>query len=320
MSDNWNPGFPVHIYHENMELPKEGTYFVVAGNGIWMHKHTGICRCFVPVKNISCLDDLKAEAELQVELPRLPAQFVWQIKEFFRQVVDKYHAESGISLFYSKVDDKFQIDVPEQKVSHGGVKYIRSAMTHLEGSENYLRVGTIHSHCDFGAFHSGTDVGDEKDFDGLHVTFGHNDRDDFTISASFVVNASRVTVDPLTVLDGVSLSDQQSGKDSYYKCFDITEEQKAEWSEPISGWMEKVSPAYTFTHSYGLRFWERFAESQFKKEDQIVWAKDESPLKDSLGEGPFKVVECELEKDDFYVTIETRSGKAKLPEFMFKKV
>ena len=69
--------------------------------------------------------------------------------------------------------------------------------------EGYLRVGTIHSHCDFGAFHSGTDINDEADFDGLHVTFGHNNRDIFTISASIVVNNIRKSVEPMDFIEGV---------------------------------------------------------------------------------------------------------------------
>lgn len=33
--------------------------------------------------------------------------------------------------------------------------------------------GTIHSHCNFNAFHSGVDDADEKEFDGLHITIGN---------------------------------------------------------------------------------------------------------------------------------------------------
>ncbi len=47
--------FPVFLYQEGVELPTEGTYFVVAGNGNWLHKDTGIVKAFIPVDKISCL-------------------------------------------------------------------------------------------------------------------------------------------------------------------------------------------------------------------------------------------------------------------------
>ena len=40
-------------------------------------------------------------------------------------------------------------------------------------SEGYTIFGTIHSHCDFSAFHSGIDDADEHGFDGVHVTIGN---------------------------------------------------------------------------------------------------------------------------------------------------
>ena len=96
--------------------------------------------------------------------------------------------------------------------------------------ENFLCVGTIHSHCDFGAFHSGTDIGDEEDFDGLHVTFGHNNLVEFSISATIVVNGNRLQVDPLEVLEGI---EPVVGKDGKYKFADFAQELVEEWSAGI---------------------------------------------------------------------------------------
>ena len=76
MQEEWSPDFPIHLYHSGMVLPKEGNYFVIAGDGIWLHKDTGICQCFVPVENISCLDNLNAKTSVSVNLPKLPIKFV----------------------------------------------------------------------------------------------------------------------------------------------------------------------------------------------------------------------------------------------------
>lgn len=40
------------------------------------------------------------------------------------------------------------------------------------GSEGLIEAGTMHSHCNSGAFASGTDKDDERNRDGLHVTIG----------------------------------------------------------------------------------------------------------------------------------------------------
>ena len=101
--------FPVYIYEEGMELPPTGTYFLLAGNGPWLHKDTGIVKCFVPVENISCLPDFNAEAAVSCDLPKIPARLVWRVKEFFKRVVAKYHAEAEINLYYSKDKKDFKI-------------------------------------------------------------------------------------------------------------------------------------------------------------------------------------------------------------------
>lgn len=236
--DSWNPGFPVYIYQKGMELPNEGIYFVVAGNGLWMHKDTGVCQCFVPVDNISCLDDLEAEIKVNVTLPKIPFKYVWMIKEFFRRVVEEHHSEAEINLYYNAVTQDFLIQVPKQVVSHSSVMYKRNESL----PKGYICVGTIHSHCDFSAFHSNTDISDEEDFDGLHVTFGHNNMAVFTISASVVVNGYRRVVDPCDVLEGIG---KHPVIPNFFEQTNNAEQQRLselpEIKEEIDSWMMHVS-------------------------------------------------------------------------------
>ncbi|NDH07532.1 hypothetical protein EBX93_16715 [bacterium] len=49
----------------------------------------------------------------------------------------------------------------------------------------------FNSHCDFSAFHSGTDQADESTFDGIHITLGHVNRNDFSIVASLAFSDNR---------------------------------------------------------------------------------------------------------------------------------
>lgn len=313
----FNPGFPVYIYEEGMELPKEGTYFLVSGNGLWLHKDTGIVRAFVPVDNISVLQELNAEAWVECNLPKLSFKFVWQIQSFFKKVVKKHRSEATTTLYYNKDEKKFKVHIPEQLVSHAGVQYRRSGFTGLEGLESYLPVMTIHSHCDFGAFHSGTDIGDEKDFDGVHCTFGHNNRNDgFSISASVVVNGIRLKVNPLKVLDGIvpmRIEENKSGwcgtssKESF---FQFISPPQPEWDEPIDRWFSKVKP-----HRFPVY---NLDTSRFSKGDQVDWSGNLKtvPFRSACGEGPFTVDSVEGNS----VTINTDVGLARFSEKLFRKV
>lgn len=308
-----NTLYPVYVYEEGMELPKEGTYYVVAGNGKFLHKDTGLVRCFIPVENISVLEDLNMEAEVECKLPKVPARHVWRIKEFFRRVVEKYRAEAEVNLYFNKNTGDYKIHVPEQTVTHGGVRYKRVALTHVEGMEDYLRVGTIHSHCDFGAFHSGTDVGDEEDFDGLHVTFGHNDKDRFTISASVVVNGHRMKVDPESVLEGITHPQGICGGDNQYGLIDSdADRDHHQWADGLDEWMAQVS---------GSLVWGYFPTTSHNglgTGDKVAWAGDNTAtqLKSVVGEGPFEVLAAESGK----LVIKTNVGLARFSSKLFKKV
>lgn len=296
--------FPVYIFEEDMELPESGNYFLVSGNGLWLHKDTGIVKGFVPVDNISVLQDLNADAFVQCSLPKLPAQHVWKIQTFFKQIVKKFQSEASTTLYFNKSTNEFKVYVPEQVVSHASVNYERKALTHLEEMKDFLCVGTIHSHCNFGAFHSGTDVGDEEDFDGLHVTFGHNNLDEFSISATIVVNGKRLEVDPLEVLEGI---EPVIGQDRKYKFADFAQELIEEWSVGLGDWISKVTGPKS-------SWWKN--DSKFRRGQKVSWVGDLKTVafKETCGDGPFVVDSCY----NGLVTIVTKVGMARFSEKLFK--
>lgn len=41
--------YPIHIYEQGKELPQDGTYYLIAGNGVLLHKDTCIVKAFLPV-------------------------------------------------------------------------------------------------------------------------------------------------------------------------------------------------------------------------------------------------------------------------------
>lgn len=291
--------FPVHIYEEGMVLPSEGNYYVVAGNGTWLHKDTGIVSGLVPVPCISFLDDLKAEQFVKCNLPKLPAKLVWKIETFFSRVWDKHQSEANTILFYNKDTKDFKVHVPVQSVNHSGVHYQIEACQQLPEMAGYLMVGTIHSHADFNAFHSGVDVHDEQNFDGLHVTFGNNNRTEFSISATIVMNGNRTLVDCMDVLEGIEpfKLDVADGRTGLYKLLPPTED----WSEGLDHWLSQVSRS-TFFH----------------RGDKVDWAGDLSTVsfREHCGVGPFEVEEVQGDK----LLIKTKVGSAQFRRELFKVV
>jgi hypothetical protein len=299
-------GFPVYIYYEGLVLPKEGDYFVVSGNGLWMHKDTGICKCFVPVKNISSLAELNATAEISIDLPKIPAQHVWTIKEFFKKVVAAHHSEAEVTLYYNKETRDYKIHVAEQTVTHSSVNYKREGNVHIPGIEDYLKVGTIHSHCDFGAFHSTTDVGDEVEFDGLHVTFGHNDKDVFSISASYVVNGYRTQINPLDVLEGIEANVSEKKTYSKDEMFALLPIEDVEFlSAEAESWMVNVKKPLGRDWGSKFNFLDRRQKgstaTSFKIENNKIVVGDTVKLEDDTKSihlkkefsGEYEVLSCE---------------------------
>lgn len=196
-------GFPVVIYQDGVELPKSGVYFVVAGNGLFMHKETGICSVFTPVKDLPILKDLNQGVKLGLNIPKMPSRAIVNIKEFFKRILEKYNSESELNLMFNKDTSEYKIYAPKQTVSYGSVNYDNSSLLFKEEFSGFIKVGTIHAHSDFDAFHSGTDIHDEENKDGFHITFGHNDKDEFSITASVVVNGIRSKVDPQNLMKGI---------------------------------------------------------------------------------------------------------------------
>lgn len=193
--------FPIFILDGKTELPKEGTFYVLAQDGLYLSKETGLIRAMVKVEKISFLKKLEAKVELR--LPKIPSEMIAKSLLFFRRVFETHHSEAAVLLYYSREQNVYVVDVPKQRVGAAIVDY------EIQGQydKGFNLVGTIHSHCDFEAFHSGIDVHDERDFDGIHITIGRIDQAYFTISCSVVVNNNRFDIEAERFVHGIEKVD-----------------------------------------------------------------------------------------------------------------
>lgn len=228
--------YDVHLL-DGKELPTEGTFYVIAGNGIFIHKDTGLMKGLVPVESVSFLDDMPNDKiGPQWSGPMIPYEVAYKIKRFFFKVFHKYGSEANTILYYNLETKEWKVVVPKQRVSHGSVQYKREALTHVD---DFIPIGTIHSHANFNAFHSGTDDHDEETFDGIHVTFGHNHNPGpITISASVVMNGIRTIVKPDMVLERFAKCVTDGPEN--WTIEPPTLESIARIEDEVEGWLENV--------------------------------------------------------------------------------
>lgn len=137
--------------------------------------------------------------------PRVPAELCSQIYDFFLRIWNKHRAEAEVILTARvELDEdrlprikEWRVFIPTQKVSGGGVESVYDP-SHI--AKGYQVVGTVHSHCNFGAYHSSTDTNDARGMDGLHMTIGHVDSRP-EVACMIAVNGLQVKYDWKDVAD-----------------------------------------------------------------------------------------------------------------------
>jgi hypothetical protein len=209
---------------------------------------------------------------IHTSLPKLPVEVAYKALAFFRRVFQKHHAEAALVLAFNEDKEQYVLYCPPQEVSGGGVTYDRRFVQtrgEKEDDDDWLKlaqagykpIGTIHSHCDFNAFHSTTDTSDEASFDGLHLTFGHVDRQIFSIASSLALNDWRDPIDPENVIKKVCKSGNPKAiqnrmittdRHNFYY-LDVDEKALSKlFNKEIGGWMKKVKPkAWAFGNRSG---------------------------------------------------------------------
>lgn len=165
------------------------------------------------------------------------------VMKYFREIFDKHACEAAVILLINTETKKWKtFFVPQIDCSKTAVHYlipidsyenlqnnIKKYYEALDDDENgkqlmeecrreynkllddgWALYGTIHSHCDFSAFHSRVDDADEKFFDGLHITIGNVD-DKFSFSARFMLGGAAwecdlketLNIDPELLVDDI---------------------------------------------------------------------------------------------------------------------
>ncbi len=191
----------IYLKDENFSTPEDQLYYLLAANGLFLVKKTRFfiasSLVFTPKgqHQLAWLKSHKAGIRLRMS-KKIPRDLIKQVISFFRKVFQEHKTEAIVLLYWSELEKSFKLVVPEQTVSLAGVTYKVG-----ENPEDWVRVGTIHSHANMQAFHSGVDDHDEEHDDGIHITIGNMDFVP-SISCSVVVDGERQSLSPSQLIEG----------------------------------------------------------------------------------------------------------------------
>lgn len=234
---------PVFVKNPGTEAPPEGDmYYIIAKNGIFLRKKTNWVDAIIPVKQISILENQEVAAKLL--LRPIPEEVMAKVIKFFREVYKKHYSEAVVEFLYSE-ELGWDISVPVQKVDSGSAQYTSST----EWRPGYVRAGTAHSHGSMSAFHSGIDVPDEADRDGVHITVGGLNRPDtVSLDAEIIVSGTRISLSAKWIEGVQDYKKDEGGKEGsgwfrYWNeknLYTISDNTVMNWEVP-EDWMNKVS-------------------------------------------------------------------------------
>lgn len=193
--------FKVVLNDGQTPMPEDDIYYVIGKEGVYLKKKLGVMESIAPVKNISILESVASSAKMHIQ--PIPGKWIAKVINFFKAVYEEYRSEAIVLLFYNDETGHHKIVPPHQKVAGASCDYDKG-MT-IEG---YTMIGTIHSHANMSAFHSGVDDSDEEHFDGLHITLGNLADEYPSVSASIVSNGFRQMIEPSDYITDIFLMEE----------------------------------------------------------------------------------------------------------------
>lgn len=183
------------------------------------------------------------------EADPIPANLMAQVTDFFERVYDYQDTEAMVLLTMHNETKEWRIFVPTQMVSGGGVNYVIDP-SHIRYP--WILVGSIHSHCNFGAHESSVDTGDGADFDGFHGVIGQIKSDPPDITA-------------MVAMQGVFF--KYYDKKEHHKYFDFSKPKDPEHTAP-DWWFRYVEDTKEKIKPVGYELFELFGKNPAIKNER----------------------------------------------------
>jgi hypothetical protein len=253
--------------------PLSDRVFLLGRTGIYTHVETPFWQYTAESnkfsKPVGYLPKIEDEFYISVEIPKV---VIYKALKFCQLVFAKQKTEAAIIPFIRVNEEgkfEWELYVPKQKNSHASVKY-ENDLEELKPlfDKGFVKFGTIHSHSDFGAGHSSTDINDEAHIDGIHITLGHVDQKPekpaISISICAVGASTRFSYKrPVEIIEeGAFTSELVVADKELYDSIIITEEELAKASTFVyqpstttAGNWGKFTPSFYKGSNYGYYGW-----------------------------------------------------------------
>jgi PRTRC genetic system protein A len=188
------------------ELPHpDSPYFFVASDGLYSRRQTAVG--IVTQKEKEWPKHLKKAdikvATLKYTAPKIPKGVIERAWGFFRYALAKNNSEAEVLILWNDTTNKFRLFAPHQECTYASV---HSLYDPGDIPEKFQVIGSIHSHCDMDAFHSGTDTDDASNFNGVHITIGHVSSDKPSFAAMVMMNGNQwdFDIEAIAVVESIS--------------------------------------------------------------------------------------------------------------------
>jgi hypothetical protein len=201
----------IPIIKAGSEIPTEGPAYIIGRDGFYLKKSSKLFDATVKVDSIPEYEPVMES--LQWNAPKLPYSIIQESLAFFRSVYKMYKSEAVLMLALK--DAKWEIAPPEQTVSGASLEYV------LE--KGITPFGTIHSHCEMGAFFSNTDHDDVAGFDGLHIVIGRITQAEPEIKIGVYANGRLFEFEPEMILENMPV---KAGEDEVHPWLSKVETQR----------------------------------------------------------------------------------------------
>lgn len=184
----------------------EPCYYVLTRSGLFIGRNTEFFQSLVPARRWPA-ELADQSAHLRLRYPQVTADVLGPVMGFFRRVALEHGAEAMALLVLDRRRRRLVPLVPTQVGTVGrtwsGASYpigLHYQSPRLDAAR-HLVIGDIHSHASEAAYASSIDVADESFRTGLHVVAGRVDRPSPQWHVEYVVDGTRFSVQPETILD-----------------------------------------------------------------------------------------------------------------------
>lgn len=150
---------------------------------------------------VSCLfthEVSKSTVEFDWKGPKIDPEIWRQVLAFFRWTNTEHKSESQVRFFVNtKLDLWTAWAFPQEERTGMSAAELDTDETKKQRSmfsdqEGWIYFGTVHHHCNMGAFQSGTDKANEVNQDGLHITVGDLDKGQYSMHARLYISGFEI--------------------------------------------------------------------------------------------------------------------------------